>query len=145
MEVSSVRGVHVGTGGGRRPAENWGVRALPESAAQGPVEGEPTCVQVNETRWSGIRIASSCPRWLYNCGVTLSLIHRKNGRRFLSSLVCASHLFTGWKAVCSGKSGGGRIRSARAKAAFYPVSRQPGQTSGVRKRLPFPKGVTLSL
>jgi len=72
----------------------------------------------------------------YN-GVTSGLIHRENGRRFLTPLVCADRLLTGWKAACSGKSGVVRHRPARAKAAFHPVSRQLAQTSGVRKRLPF--------
>jgi len=42
---------------------------------------------------------------------------------------------------CAGKYGGVRHRSARAKAAFHSVSRQPAQTVGVRKRLPFSTGM----
>jgi len=78
---------------------------------------------------------------LYNGGVTSGLIRIENGRRFLTPLVCAGRLLTGWKAACSGKSAGVRLRSAQARAAFHPVSRQPAQTSGVRKRLPFSTGV----
>jgi len=36
-------------------------------------------------------------------------------------------------------------RSARAKAASHPVGRQPAQTSGVRKRVPFATGVITPL
>jgi len=80
-------------------------------------------------------------RWLYSGVVTSGLIHRENGRRFLTPINCASCLLTGWKAACSGKSGRVRLRPARAKAAFHPLSRQPAQTSGVWKRLPFSMGV----
>jgi len=76
----------------------------------------------------------------YNGVVTSDLIHRENGRRFLTPLVRAGCLLTGLEAACSGKSGGVRHRSALAKASSYPVSRQPAQTSGVRKRLPFSTG-----
>jgi len=73
-------------------------------------------------------VTSFCPdfvaRWLYNGGVTSGLIHRENGRRFLTPFVCAGCLLTGWKAACSRKSRGVRLHSARAKAAFHPVSRQ---------------------
>jgi len=68
----------------------------------------------------------------YNGGVTSDLVHRENGRRFLMPLVCADCLLTGLEAACSGKSGGVRLRSARARArvgakqaASNPVSRQP--------------------
>ena len=60
-------------------------------------------------------------RWLCNGGVTSDLIHRENGRRFLTPLVCAGCLLTGLEAACSGKSGGVRLRAAQAKAfARYP-------------------------
>ena len=53
-------------------------------------------------------------------------------------LVCAGCLLTGLEAACSGESGGVRLRSSLPEqAASNPVSRQPAQTSGVRKRLPF--------
>jgi len=82
-------------------------------------------------------------RWLYIGVVTSDLIHRENARRFLTSHVWAGCLLTVLEAACSGKSGGVRQRSARAKAASHPVSRQPAQTSGVRKRVPFSTGVVL--
>jgi len=78
----------------------------------------------------------------YNGGVTSDLIHRENGKRFLTPLVCAGCLLIGLEAAYSGKSGGVRLRSARAKAF---VSRQPSQTSGVRKRLPLFMGVVTAL
>jgi len=60
----------------------------------------------------------------------------ENGRRFLTPLVCEGCLLTAWKAAFA--------RTERSRAppdllpvAFYPVSRRPAQTSGVRKRLPF--------
>jgi len=84
-------------------------------------------------------------RWLYIGGVTSGVTHRENGRRFMTPLVCAGSLLTGWKAACSGKSGEVRLRSALAKAASHPVSEQPAQISGVRKRLPFSMGVVPSL
>jgi len=77
------------------------------------------------------------PRWLYNGEVTSDLIHRVTGRRSLTPLVCAGCLLTGLEAPCSGKSGGFRLRSARAKAACNSVNRQPAQTSGVKKCFPF--------
>jgi len=61
-------------------------------------------------------------------------------RHFLTTLVCVGCLLTGLETACSGKSGGVRRRSARAKAASHPVSRQPVQTSSVRKRLPLSTG-----
>jgi len=73
----------------------------------------------------------------YNGVVTSDLIHRQNGRRFLTPLVCAGCLLTGSEAASLGKSGGVRLRSARVKAASNPVSRQPALTSGVKKCLPF--------
>ena len=85
------------------------------------------------------------PRLLYNGGVTSDPIHRENGRRFLTPLVFADCLLSGLEAACSGKSGGVRLRSARAKAASNPVSRQPAQTSGVKKRLSFMMGVVTPL
>jgi len=94
---------------------------------------------------TGTDYAGYRSRWLYNGGVTSDVIHRENGRRFLTPLLCAGCLFTGWKAACSGKSGGVRPRSARAKAAFHPVSRHPAQTSGVRKRLPFSTGFSVDV
>ena len=60
------------------------------------------------------KIASA--RWLYNGGVPSGLIHRENGRQFLTPLVCADCLLTGWKAACSGKFGGVR----RSSASFGP-------------------------
>jgi len=84
-------------------------------------------------------------RWLYNGVLTSGLIHRENGRRFLTPLVCAGCLRTGLEAACSGKSGGVRLRSAREKAASHPVSRQPAQTSCVKIRLPFLMGVVTRL
>jgi len=66
-------------------------------------------------------------------------------RRFLTLLVFAGCLLTGLEAACSGKSGGVRHRSAQVKAASHPVSRQPAQASGVRKRLPFSTGVVTPL
>jgi len=82
---------------------------------------------------------------LYNGVLTSGLIHRENGRRFLTPLVFAGCLLTGLETACSGKSGGFRLRSAREKAASHPVSRQSTQTSGVKKRLPFLMGVVTPL
>ena len=84
------------------------------------------------------------PRWRYN-GVTMRgksshgvTTPIKNGRRFLTPLVCAGCLHTGWEAAFS------RAERSRTppdlglpvQAASNPVSRRPAQTSGVRKRLP---------
>ena len=76
-------------------------------------------------------------------GVTSDL--RENGGRFLTPLVCVGCLLAGLKSACSGESGGLGLRSARAKATFHPVRRQPAQTSGVRKHLPFRTGVITHL
>ena len=87
----------------------------------------------------GLRISPSIstPRWLF-CVTEewLQTLYRENRRRFLRPLF-AGCLLTGLQAACSGKSGWVRLRSAFAKAASYPVSRQPAQTSGVKKRFPF--------
>jgi len=74
------------------------------------------------------------PRWLYNGGVTSGLTRIE--RETFSDATCLCGLLT-YKMKGSGKSGGVRHRSARAKAVFHPVSRQTAQTSGRRKRLPF--------
>jgi len=76
---------------------------------------------------------------------SLLTLYTENGRRFLTPLVYAGCLLTGLEAACSGKSGGVRPRSARAKAASNPVSMKPAQTSGVKKRLPFSMAVLTPL
>ena len=60
---------------------------------------------------------------------------------FLTPFVCAGRLLTGWKVACSVKSGGVRLLSTREKAAFHLESRQPAETSRIRKRHPFLVGV----
>jgi len=72
-------------------------------------------------------------RWLYNEGI----IPVENGKRFLTLLVCACCLLTGWTAAFARAE---RIRThpdLPEQAAFHPVRRRPAQISGVRKRLSF--------
>jgi len=72
-------------------------------------------------------------RWLHN-GVTTPI---KNVRRFLTPLVCAGCLLTGWEAAFSRAERGRTPPDLHEQAASNPASRQSAQTSGVRKRLPF--------
>jgi len=73
------------------------------------------------------------PRWLYS-GVTTPI---KNGRRFLTPLICVDCLLTGWEAVFSRAERSRNPPDLPEQAVSNLVSRQPAKTSGVRKRLPF--------
>ena len=57
----------------------------------------------------------------------------ENGGRFLTPLVCAGCLLTGWTAAERRRT----PPDLPERAVFHPVSRRPAQTSSVRKRLPF--------
>ena len=118
-------------------------KKLPQNKPSRDESSLPRC-NISSTAGSA---AHGCfvTRWLYNGGVTSELTHRENGRRFLTPLICAGCLLTGLEAASSGKSEGVRLRSARERAASHPVSRQPAQTSGVKKRLPFLIGVVTPL
>jgi len=96
---------------------------------------------LTRVRFCSLSIVGSFARWLSNGGVTSGPIQRENEKCFLRPFVFAGRLLTGWKAACSGESGRVRLRLARAKATFHPVSRQTAQKSGVRKRRPFSTGV----
>jgi len=67
--------------------------------------------------------------WLYNGGTTPV----ENGRRFLTPLVCAGCLLTGWEAAFAWAE---RCRTP-PDLPEQAVSTQPAQTSGVRKGLTF--------
>jgi len=58
-----------------------------------------------------------------------------NGRRFLTPLVCAGCLLTGWMAAFTRAERSRTPPDLPEQTAFHSVSRRPAQTSGVRALL----------